>query len=146
MPHRDQEFRDSCGLCEATATTTCARCGLPLCVQHTPSADARCTDCEGDLYVHNAKMGRVRTAMMSLGVAGSSAVGTIAAFALGGWATTVIAGTMGVALTAFTTLQSGRDSRSKRRRKKFLAERKPKYEAAVGAAAAAQPDDDPGVR
>jgi hypothetical protein len=91
----------------------------------------RCTDCEGELYIANAKAGRVNGAFTTLAVAAGSVAGTIAAFALGGWATTVIAGTMGVALSAFTANQVGTGSRSRGRRKKFLAERAPKYEVSV---------------
>lgn len=131
MPHREQAIQDPCGLCDAVAVVACERCRLPLCATHRPAPDALCTDCEGELYVKDAKIGRMRGALTSLGVAAGSAVGSVAAFALAGWGTTVLAGTIGVAVTAFTALQSGKDSRSKRRRKKFLRERKPKYESAL---------------
>ena len=133
MAHREQEFRDSCGLCDEPATTTCTRCGLPLCKAHAPQdPEERCTDCEGELYVANAKRGRIRGALASLGVAAGSVAGAVAAFALAGWGTTVMAGVLGAAATAFTATHAGTGSRSKRRRQKFLREKKPKYEAAVG--------------
>lgn len=132
MSLRHQEFQDSCGLCDQLATARCARCDVPLCAAHAPSAELRCTDCEGELYVEGAKVGRIKGALVTLGVAAGSAVGAVAAFALGGWATTVIAGTMGIALSAFTASHVGTGSTSRRRRQKFLAERNPKYEPSIG--------------
>jgi hypothetical protein len=129
--HREQAFTDSCGLCDQTATVKCARCELPLCDTHKPPPDARCTDCEGDFYVKNAKIGRFRGAMMTLGVAASGVAATVGAFALAGWGTVVIAGTMSVAAAAFTANSVRAGSNSKRRRKKFLKQHEPKYEAAV---------------
>jgi hypothetical protein len=129
--HRDQAFRDSCGLCDQTATVKCARCALPLCDAHKPPPEARCTDCEGDFYLATAKVSRIKGALMTLGVAAGGLAGTIAAFALGGWGTSVIAGTMSVAAAAFTANSVGTGSASKRQRKKFLKQHEPKYEAAV---------------
>jgi len=109
----------------------CARCELPLCDEHKPPPEGRCTDCEGEFYVATAKVGRIKGALMTLGVAAGGIAGTVAAFALAGWGTTVIAGTMSVAAAAFTASSVGTGRASKRRRKKFLKQHDPKYEAAV---------------
>ncbi len=102
-----------------------------MCKAHDPGADKVCTDCEGELYLQEAKVGKVKGAIQSIGVAVGSAGGAVAAFVVGGWASMVIAAAMGAGLTMMTAMSTGKESTSKRRRRKFLRERNPKYESAI---------------
>ena len=35
-----------CGACGAEAVAICERCSIPICAQHRPRADRRCSECE----------------------------------------------------------------------------------------------------
>jgi hypothetical protein len=70
MAYREGEFRDLCTQCNETSSTTCLRCGDPLCAAHAPdSDDRRCFVCEA-LYL-GRETSQVKTAMVSLVVLGA---------------------------------------------------------------------------
>lgn len=116
-------------LCDELATQTCGRCAAPLCVAHGHGEDVHCGDCEVEFFSQEAR----RTRRLSLAFVGGLAAATVVATAItlpvGGWGPAVLMGVFGTSATVgISTAMSGKQRTSRRRRKKFLAERAERFQ------------------
>ena len=48
MPHRNQDIRRFCVVCEDEASKSCLRCNLSYCKAHSPKRGKRCEACESE--------------------------------------------------------------------------------------------------
>ena len=130
MPHRVAPFRDTCCRCEEFATASCARCAIPLCDAHKPPNDAHCPDCEADFYVTEERRLRRWASVKTLGVAAVTGGTTLITAPVLGWSAFLTLGAiaLGVTMAAGTHFATHQPV-SPDRRRRFLAEKNPKFQA-----------------
>ena len=52
MMYRQKKYLPLCGICRVPGATTCCRCGVPLCDDHTPEPGKWCQSCEQEFAIY----------------------------------------------------------------------------------------------